>query len=98
MQDMTTGEYMSALLTIELRKALQGVVAWADTSSGVNASAARTYALHVPQAMMEAVQMGRNPEDGLSMQINYILANLQYWRGEEARHVKKVLKEHTTQG
>ena len=39
MQDMTTGEYMSALLTIELRKALQGGVAWADTSSGVNASA-----------------------------------------------------------
>ena len=98
MKEMTTGEYLGSLLTVELRSALQGVVAWADTSSGVNASAARTYALHVPQAMLEAVQMGRDPEDGLSMQINYVLANLQYWRGEEAKHVKKVLKEYTTQG
>ena len=98
MKEMTTGEYLGSLLTVELRSALQGVVAWADTSSGVNASAARTYALHVPQAMLEAVQMGRDPEDGLSMQINYVLANLQYWRGEEAKHVKKILKEYTTQG
>lgn len=98
MKEMTTGEYMSALLTIELRAALQRVVTWADTSSGVNAPIARQYALAVPQAMMEAVQMGRDPEDGLSTQINYLLTNLQYWRGEEARYVKKVLKEYTTQG
>ena len=96
--NMTTGEYMSSLLTVDLRRALQGVVAWAETSSGANATAARIYALHAPQAMMEAVDMGRDPKDGLSMQINYVLANLQYWRGEEARHVKKVLKEHTRQG
>jgi len=48
--------------------------------------------------MIEAEGSGRKAEDGLSMQLNYVLANLQYWRGAEAQHVKKVLKEHTKQG
>lgn len=30
--------------------------------------------------------------DVISIQILYILNNLQYWRGEEARNTKKVLK------
>ena len=46
--------------------------------------------------MIESVKMGRDPKNDLSMQINYLLSNLQYWRGEEARYVKKVLKEYTT--
>ena len=96
MKDMTTGEYLGSLLTIELRAALQRVVTWADTSSGVNASTARIYALAVPHAMIESVQMGRDPKNDLSMQINYLLSNLQYWRGDEARYVKKVLKEYST--
>jgi hypothetical protein len=29
----------------------------------------------------------------LRVQILYILSNLEYWRGQEAREVKKVLKE-----
>jgi len=33
-------------------------------------------------------------DDGLRMQIPYVLANLQNWRGEEARFTKSALKEY----
>ncbi len=98
MKDMTTGEYITSLLTVELRNALEGVRAWAESSDSVNATAALIYVDHVHEAMIEAEGSGRKAEDGLSMQLNYVLANLQYWRGAEAQHVKKVLKEHTKQG
>ena len=95
---MTTGEYMASLLTPELVKALEGVRAWAETSDHVNAEAALIYVDHVPQAMIEAESVGIKAENGLSMQLNYVLANLQYWLWAEAKHVKSVLKAHTNQG
>jgi hypothetical protein len=53
-----------------------------------------TYARAVPQAIAEATAMGMQPNDGVRMQIPYILSNLSHWRGDRAREVKKALKEH----
>ena len=38
---------------------------------------------------------GMNSNDpGLKTQLLYVLSNLQYWRGEQAKQVKAVLKAH----
>jgi hypothetical protein len=53
---------------------------------------AKTYARALPQARMEAQQMGMGADYGERLQIPYILSNLQYWRGDRAREVKAALK------
>lgn len=57
-----------------------------DNATGGFADYAKTYA----NASMEAYHM--YGDEGLETQIPYVLANLQSWRGEQARRTKAELK------
>jgi len=73
-----------------------------DIDKSVNKQAANVYLLHVPHAILEGHEMGMGVtpiariESGLKTQILYILANLQGWRGEEAKRCKRILKAFAT--
>ena len=70
-------EYAKAAL--ELGECNHHFVATSDNSPGVIIS-------HVPTGKM---MVGEE----MKVQILYVLSNLQYWRGERAKEVKKILKE-----
>ena len=57
-----------------------------DNATGGFADYAKTYA----NASMEAYHM--YGDEGLETQIPYVLANLQSWRGEQAKRTKAELK------
>ncbi len=59
-----------------------------ENATGKYSEYAKTYA----EASFEAFVI--YADDGLRMQIPYVLANLQNWRGEEARFTKSALKEY----
>ena len=58
------------------------------SATGGDAPFARTYARHTMQAYWEY------GEKGISMQIPYVLVNLQHWRGELAKQTKAHLKSY----
>ena len=48
----------------------------------------------IPQAEEEGKAFYNSEEKGRKTQLVYVLANLQYWRGENARIAKKLIKEY----
>ena len=79
-----------------VKVALDSIVDWATTGDYTKSGRgyALTYVGALPQAAMEGQQMEGDPFKGIRMQIPYILTNIQYWKGEEARASKEVLKEY----
>ena len=56
--------------------------------------AAKTYIEAMPQAEQEGKDFYNSEAKGRKTQLVYILANLQYWKGENARIAKKLIKEY----
>ena len=85
----------------ELKNAIALAITWAsdNPSNSMNKHCAYTYLVNIPQAILEGHEMFSNgtPTErcakGLRVQLNYVLANCQGYRGEDARFVKKVFKE-----
>ena len=77
-----------------VKVALDSIVDWATTGDNTKGfkGYALTYVGALPQAAMEGQQMEGDPFKGIRMQIRYILSNIQYWKGEEAKASKEVLK------
>jgi len=87
---------MTPITTYE--QAIEKALAWSKSDPySTNKGIARTYIEAIPMAEMEGKLMYNNPSRGRSVQILYILSNLQGWRGEEAREAKAVLKKQHEQ-
>ena len=79
-----------------VKVALDSIVDWATTGDNTKGfkEYALTYVNALPSAAIEGQQMEGDPFKGIRMQIPYILGNIQYRKGEEARASKEVLKEY----
>lgn len=85
----------------ELQSAIALAITWAsdNPSNSMNKRCAYAYLVNIPQAILEGHEMyatGTPMErcaKGLRFQLNYVLANCQGYRGEDARFVKKTFKE-----
>ena len=78
----------SSKVSNELNKALNEVEKWAEQSNSTYAPYALTYINAIPLAIAEY------GEHGLQSQLNYVLANLNGWRGEKAKESKAIIKEY----
>lgn len=68
---------------------------WSKTKPfNVHKRATRIYIEAIPQAEEEGKAFYNSEEKGRKTQLVYVLANLQYWRGENARIAKKLIKEY----
>ena len=79
-----------------VKVALDSIVGWATTGDITKGykGYALTYVNALPSAAIEGQQMEGDPFKGIRMQIPYILGNIQYWKGEEAKASKEVLKKY----
>ena len=76
------------------REALDKALDWTSIKPyTVSKNAARAYIQAMPQAEDEGEQFYNSSAKGRRTQLIYILANLQGWRGEEARMAKVIIKE-----
>lgn len=58
---------------------------------------ASAYIKAIPDAAEEGEQFpGHTPTSAVQFQLVYVLSNLQYWKGEEAKEAKKVIKAYQT--
>ena len=84
---------MVTVTTQEYEQAISKAYEWSMTKPySANKGAAQAYIEAMPMAEWEGQQMYNNPAKGRSVQILYILSNLQGWRGEEAKASKAILK------
>ena len=89
-------EPRNLLETPEANKALESAYVWACEKGNTNAHAANA------KAYIENIEQNReyegNTPTGKSradvMQLLYVMNNLTYWRGEEARESKKILNAY----
>lgn len=78
---------MKSVTGFEFYSAIDRIIKWADARKESSfASAAKAYAEALPDAIQEY------GHQGLVIQINYILANLHNYKGDEARADKEILK------
>jgi hypothetical protein len=68
----------------QLKEALEKILT-IDERSGNNA-----YAIAYAGTALEFPYM---TNQGMKIQVRYVLSNLQFWRGQEARETKKVLND-----
>ena len=54
---------------------------------------AQTYLRAIPQAIEEGAELS-TAQDGLRVQLLYVLSNMSGWRGPVAREVKSVMKKY----
>ena len=75
--------------------AVKAAYEWSKTKPfNVHKMAAKTYIEAMPQAEQEGKDYYNSEAKGRKTQLVYILANLQYWKGENARIAKKLIKEY----
>ena len=80
------------------QEALDKALTWSKTKPGsVYKGAAQAYIEAMPIAEDEGAMMYNSSARGRAVQILYILSNLQWWRGEEAREAKVILKKQYEQ-
>ena len=85
---MLQQNYSFYIKSDELNGALNEVEKWAGQSKSYLAPYALTYIHAIPNAIAE---YGGH---GLQSQLNYVLANLNGWRGETAKESKAVIKKY----
>ena len=85
---MLQENYSFYIKSDELNVALDEVEKWARQSKSYYAPYALTYIHAIPNAIAE---YGGH---GLQSQLNYVLANLNGWRGETAKESKAVIKKY----
>ena len=78
----------SSKVSNELTGALDEVEKWAGQSKSDYAPYALTYIHAIPNAIEEY------GGQGLRVQLNYVLANLNGWRGETAKESKAIIKKY----
>ena len=87
-----SGAPVNLLKTTEANMALMNAYDWAvgKASTSMAANAAKVY--------IEAIKMNReydsDPDKADHIQLLYILTNLTYWKGNEARKSKQVLRDY----
>jgi hypothetical protein len=69
---------------IQLKEALEKILT-IDARSGNNG-----YAIAYARTALAFPEMSNQ---SMKMQVRYVISNLQYWRGEEARETKKILND-----
>ena len=85
---MLQENYSFYIKSDELNGALNEVEKWAAQSKSDYAPYALTYIHNIPLAIAEY------GGEGLKSQLNYVLANLNGWRGEKAKESKTVIKKY----
>lgn len=84
--------------TDEANKALRSAYRWASDpkrrASNARANAAAVYIEAIPENRNWEAQTPAGRDRADATQLNYILSNLQYWKGDEARETKAVLKSY----
>jgi hypothetical protein len=55
---------------------------------------AKAYLESIPEAIELGAEMGVGARHSFSVQLLYAYSNMQYWRGQNAREVKVVIKEY----
>ena len=86
---MLKQNYSFYIKSNELNGALNEVEKWAGQSKSYYAPYALTYIHAIPNAIAEY------GGEGLQSQLNYVLANLNGWRGETAKESKAIIKKYT---
>ena len=85
---ITAFDYSAYIKSDELNGALKEVEQWAKGAKSYLAPYALTYIHALPMVIAE---LG---EHGLQTQLNYVLANLNGWRGETAKESKVIIKKY----
>ena len=85
---MLQENYSFYIKSDELNVALDEVEKWAGQSKSYYAPYALTYIHAIPNAIEEY------GGEGLQTQLNYVLANLNGWRGETAKESKAIIKKY----
>ena len=85
---MLKQNYSFYIKSNELNGALNEVEKWAGQSKSYYAPYALTYIHAIPNAIEEY------GGEGLQSQLNYVLANLNGWRGETAKESKAIIKKY----
>ena len=85
---MLQENYSFYIKSDELNVALDEVEKWAGQSKSSYAPYALTYIHAIPNAIEEY------GGEGLQTQLNYVLANLNGWRGETAKESKAIIKKY----
>jgi thymidylate kinase len=73
-------------MNIQLKEALQAVL---NISKDTGFT---PYAKAYARAALEIIPNGS--KEAMIIQVRYVLSNLQYWRGQDARDTKKVLNDY----
>ena len=84
------------LSTPKANKALLDAYNWSVEKAGTSSYAANA------KVYIEAIKLNRDneprsPDYADSVQLTYIVGNLQHWRGETARESKKILNDYVKQ-
>ena len=87
---MLQQNYSFYIKSDELNGALNEVEKWAGQSKSSYAPYALTYIYAIPNAIEEY------GGEGLQSQLEYVLANLNGWRGETAKESKAVIKKYAS--